>query len=44
MFKDDSIRIRLIHGYYDVNHDVVWETITEDLLPLLGQLGKIVPK
>ena len=37
-----GMRDRLIHGYYDVNVDVVWETITEDLPPLIAQLEKIV--
>ena len=38
-----GIRDRLIHGYFDINLDVVWETITEDLPPLIAQLKKIVP-
>lgn len=33
-----GMRDRLIHGYYDVNLDVVWETVTEDLRALIGQL------
>jgi len=37
-----GMRDRLIHGYYDVNLDVVWETIIEDLPPLIAQLEKIV--
>ena len=37
-----GMRDRLIHGYYDVNLDVVWETITEDLPPLIVQLERIV--
>jgi len=32
-----------IHGYFDINLDVVWETVTEDLPPLIAQLKKIVP-
>ena len=38
-----GIRDRLIHGYFDINLDVVWETVTEDLPPLIAQLKKIVP-
>ncbi len=38
-----GIRDRLIHGYFDINLDVVWETVTEDLPPLIAQLEKIVP-
>jgi len=33
----------LIHGYFDINLDVVWETFTEDLPPLIAQLEKIAP-
>ncbi len=32
-----------IHGYFDINLDVVWETVTEDLPSLIVQLKKIVP-
>jgi len=35
-----GMRDRLIHGYFDVNLDVVWETITEDLPNLVAQLEK----
>ncbi len=37
-----GMRDRLIHGYYDVNLDVVWETTTEDLPILIVQLERIV--
>jgi len=37
-----GMRDRLIHGYFDVNLDVVWETITEDLPDLVAQLEKMV--
>ncbi len=33
-----------IHGYFDVNLDVVWETVTNDLPPLIEKLKKIVTK
>jgi len=32
-----------IHGYFEINFDVVWETVTEDLPPLIAQLEKIAP-
>ena len=35
-----GMRNRLIHGYYDINLDIVWKTVTEDLPVLIGQLGK----
>ncbi len=37
-----GMRDRLIHGYFDVNLDVVWETITQDLPSLIAHMEKIV--
>lgn len=37
-----GMRDRLIHGYFDVNLDVVWETVTNDLPPLINKLEKLV--
>lgn len=37
-----GMRDRLIHGYFDVNLDVVWKTVTEDLPPLVQQLKALV--
>jgi len=39
-----GMRDRLIHGYFDVNLDVIWETVTNDLPPLIDKLKKIVTK
>ena len=36
-----GMRDRLIHGYFEVNLDVVWETVTVDLSSLVIQLEKI---
>ena len=33
-----AMRNRLIHGYFDVDLDRVWDTVTDDLPPLLAQL------
>ena len=38
-----GMRHRLIHAYYDVNLEVVWSTVREDLPPLVAALQKIVP-
>ena len=38
--KMTGMRDRLIHGYFDVNLDVVWETVTQDIPPLIAQLEK----
>jgi uncharacterized protein with HEPN domain len=37
-----GMRDRLVHGYFDINLDVVWETVTHDLPPLLSQLENII--
>jgi len=29
-----GMRNRLIHGYYDINLDIVWETVKENIPPL----------
>jgi uncharacterized protein with HEPN domain len=36
-----SMRNRLIHGYFDINLDVVWRTVKEDLPDLLVKLEEI---
>ena len=33
-----AMRNRLIHGYFDIDLDRVWDTVTDDLPPLLDQL------
>ena len=35
-----AMRHRLIHGYYDVDPDIVWDTVQEDLPPLISALNK----
>ena len=37
------MRNRLIHAYYSINLDIVWQTVQEDLPPLIAQLDRIVP-
>ena len=36
-----DMRHRLVHGYYDINLDVVWSTLQEDLPPLIKMLQAI---
>jgi uncharacterized protein with HEPN domain len=36
------MRNRLIHGYYDINLDIVWKTVKEDIPSLNAELEKIV--
>ena len=37
-----GIRNRLIHGYFDIDLDIVWETVTTRLPELITQLKKLV--
>jgi uncharacterized protein with HEPN domain len=37
-----GIRNRLIHGYFDVDLDIVWQTVTNRLPELIVQLRKLV--
>jgi uncharacterized protein with HEPN domain len=39
-----GMRNRLIHGYYDVNLDIVWKTVTEDLPVLIKHLEHTMEK
>lgn len=39
-----SMRNRLIHAYFEIDLDVLWKTITEDIPSLVLQLESIVPK
>ena len=38
-----AMRNRLIHGYFDVNLDRVWETVTNDIPVLIAALEPIIP-
>lgn len=35
-----SMRNRLVHGYFSVNLDIVWETVQDDLPKLLADLAR----
>ncbi len=39
-----GMRNRLIHGYFEVNLDIVWDTVTVELPPLIPQLRKVLDK
>jgi len=39
-----GMRNRLIHVYFDIDLDRVWDTITDDLPPVIAVLEKIVKK
>ena len=37
-----AMRNRLIHAYFDINLDILWKTVIEDLPPLISELEKIL--
>jgi len=37
-----AMRHRLTHGYFDIDPDIVWSTVTDDLPPLIAQLERAV--
>ena len=37
-----AMRNRLIHAYFDIDHDIVWITITQDLPVLIHELEIIL--
>lgn len=37
-----SMRNRLVHAYFNVDHEVVWKTATEELPQLLPRLRALV--
>ena len=36
-----GMRNRLIHAYFDIDLDRVWDTITDDLPPLIAELERL---
>jgi len=39
-----GMRNRLVHAYFDIDLDILWNTVIEDLPPLIDELEKIVEK
>jgi len=37
-----DMRNRVVHVYFDIDRDEVWDTVTKDLPPLIEQLEKIL--
>lgn len=37
-----TMRHRLVHGYFDIDHEVVWQTLLSDIPTLLSQLEAII--
>lgn len=39
-----GMRHRLVHAYFDINLDILWQTVQEDLPALIALLEPLVPK
>lgn len=39
-----SMRNRLIHGYFDIDTEIVWKTVSKELPDLLPRLQRLVGK
>ncbi|HEX2093143.1 MAG TPA: HepT-like ribonuclease domain-containing protein [Longimicrobiaceae bacterium] len=37
-----ATRNRLIHAYFDIDRDIVWDTVTTDLPPLVAVIERIL--
>ena len=37
-----GMRNRLVHAYFDINLDILWQTVQQDLPPLIGILEGIL--
>ncbi len=37
-----GMRHRLVHAYFDINLDILWETVEQDLPPLVETLRKAI--
>lgn len=37
-----GMRNRLIHAYFDINPDIVWSAVAQDLPPLIAELERIL--
>jgi uncharacterized protein with HEPN domain len=38
------MRNRLIHACFDIDRNIVWKTVTEELPSLLSLLGTLMPE
>ncbi len=37
------MRNRLVHAYFSINLDILWQTLQEDLPSLIADLERVVP-
>jgi len=39
-----GMRHRLVHAYFDINLDILWQTIVEGLPPIIAELERAIPE
>ena len=39
-----AMRNRLIHAYFDIDLDILWQTVTTELPPFLDRSGSVAPR
>ena len=39
-----GMRHRLVHAYFDINLDVLWQTVQDDLPALIAQIESLLPR
>ena len=39
-----AMRNRLVHAYFDIDHDILWSTATSDVPPRLLQVLRSLPR
>jgi uncharacterized protein with HEPN domain len=39
-----AMRNRLIHAYFDIDHDILWKTVSEEIPFLLSSLRAVLAK
>jgi uncharacterized protein with HEPN domain len=39
-----GMRHRLVHDYFEINLDKIWETVQNDLAPLIAKLEPLIPR
>jgi len=38
-----GMRHRLVHVYFNIDHDLLWEVVERDLQPLVAELQRVLP-
>lgn len=38
-----GMRNRLVHVYFGIDVDIIWQTVQDNLVPLIQQLDRIIP-